>query len=437
MRARMKYLIRSLTLILIWLALFAGLLMVPAANAQESDSAMLAVVGADGNLSIYDAQGKNPFPLTVDGNPLTRSYQWPTWSTDGRLAFFGINLDPDNPYSLRVFVVEQAAPGMAAHVAFTGRVGDIFTYAYWSPGDCPDRDCRDLALLYTPREGSSLIALLLRDSGAQFREIPLGRASPFYYSFSPDGQKMLWHRYAVQLDLYDIANAQTTRLPDTPGSFQTPMWSPVDRRLLFATAGSDESKANIVIADGNGRTTLLPDQAIPVSFAWSPDGACIASVSGFTKVVVTDVQAGHTLATSAQSEVLAHFWSPQGGRVAYLSLTRTEPIQQTGFSTNGHNAETSLRAQHAPPTITWYVLDIRTGQSTALTSFVPTESMVYLVNFFDQFARSHRLWSPDGRYLVYGELGADGQAEVRLADTRNPGTTIKVADGQIGIWSWH
>src|ERR1700682_2272664 len=61
----------------------------PKAHAQESGTAMLAVVGTDGNLSILDASGQNPFAVTKDAIPNRRSYGWPTWATDGRLAFFG------------------------------------------------------------------------------------------------------------------------------------------------------------------------------------------------------------------------------------------------------------------------------------------------------------------------------------------------------------
>jgi hypothetical protein len=62
--------------------------------------------------------------------------------------------------------------------------------------------------------------------------------------------------------------------------------------------------------------------------------------------------------------------------------------------------------------------------------------MIYYLNFFDQFSRSHSLWSPDGRFVVYAALTDDGKPEVRLAEVGNPGVARTVGAGTIGVWSW-
>src|SRR5262245_18044521 len=99
-------------------------------TAQESRG-MLAVVGTDGNLSIYDSNGKNPFPITKDAATGSKQYYWPTWSTDGRLAFFGRSSSTDR-FNLRAFVVEQVKQGAAFKTAYSSP-DEVFTYAYWSP----------------------------------------------------------------------------------------------------------------------------------------------------------------------------------------------------------------------------------------------------------------------------------------------------------------
>jgi len=116
--------------------------------------------------------------------------------------------------------------------------------------------------------------------------------------------------------------------------------------------------------------------------------------------------------------------------VAYLVVVRSEPDMQARVRNNGHRA-----AEQATGGLVWYVLDVTTGKSTSLSTFLPTRDMVYLLNFFDQFARSHSLWSPDGRYLTYGATDALGQSVVMLVDTHT-GSTTKVAPGSIGVWSW-
>lgn len=78
-----------------------------------------------------------------------------------------------------------------------------------------------------------------------------------------------------------------------------------------------------------------------------------------------------------------------------------------------------------------------TGAEYALDSFTPTREMIYFLNFFEQFARSHSFWSADGRHLAYGALVAErGTAEVRMVAASEGGRVQKVADGVIGVWSW-
>ena len=129
---------------------------------------MLAVVGTDGNLSIYDSNGQNPFPVTKDAAPDSRQYYWPTWSTDGRLAFFGRSNDRADSYTLRAFVLDQVKPGTAFKTAYSSP-DEVFTYAYWSPGDCLQGNCRDPALLLTP-PGGSLALRLIRDNAGSFTD---------------------------------------------------------------------------------------------------------------------------------------------------------------------------------------------------------------------------------------------------------------------------
>jgi TolB protein len=249
---------------------------------------------------------------------------------------------------------------------------------------------------------------------------------------------MLWHRFAQQLELYDVEKDATQKLNDTPGQFQAPMWSPVDDRLLFGISGKSESLTDLVIADGEKRSTVIADLESPVSFEWSPDATKIASVSAFGNLTVTDVQTGKSLATSPEVGVVAYFWSPQGDRVAYIAIKR-EPSGSSARpypSPNGRNGRSPALQGQAPTSLLWNILDVKSGKTTELTKFIPTQTMIYYLNFFDQFARSHRLWSPDGHYLVYGAVDLIGQDMVMLADTTKPGTTIPVSEGAIGVWSW-
>jgi Tol biopolymer transport system component len=401
-------------------------------GAQEKNTYMLAVIAADGNVVVYDADGKNPQSLTTDAVANVRLYQWPTWSTDGRLAFFGASVDPRDPYSLAMFVARDPSQALTYKRAYFS-LDEAYTYSYWSTGDCGSGDCRDLALLYTPSGVSGLAVRMIRDDAGDFSHNYVDRAAPFYYSFSPDGRQMIWHRFNSRVELYDVEqNTVISALPDAPGQFASPMWSPVDDRLLFATQSDDPSLTNLVIAQGTERTVIATGLSGVVYFAWSPDSSKVVYMAGTGKLAVIDAQTGAEITKAPHGNIIAQFWSPQGDKVAYLRLNRDLPGLQTHYRPNGHTAGISLQQ----PTITWFVLDVATGQATSVADFFPSQDMIYYLNFFDQFSRSHRLWSPDGCYLVYATADSDGKNRVMLAEVANPGNATMVAEGSLGIWSW-
>jgi TolB protein len=125
--------------------------------------------------------------------------------------------------------------------------------------------------------------------------------------------------------------------------------------------------------------------------------------------------------------VIAFFWSPDGSQIAYITLTREKD-------------ETSARWQYQQEgqlVARWYVYDLASGISTRFEGFIPSGNMLYYLQFFDQFARSHRLWSPDGRYIVYGAFTREGEEVVQLIDTTQPGSVPQMLmAGSIGVFSW-
>ena len=401
-------------------------------GAQETNTSMLAIIDADGNVALYDANGKNPQKVTTDAAANRRLYQWPTWSTDGRLAFFGASVEPKDPYSLAMYVVRDPKQELTYKRAYFS-LDETYTYSYWSTGDCGSGDCRTLALLYTPGGVSGLAVLMIRDEAGAFSHDYVDRAAPFYYSFSPDGSRMVWHRFNGSVELYDVAsNSVTSTLPDASGQFASPMWSPVDDRLLFAVQSADPTLSDVVVADGEERIVIAKGLTGVVYFAWSPDASKIVYMAGTGKIKVVDAKTGAEIAAAPHGNIIAQFWSPQGDKVAYLRLNRDLPGLQTRYRPNGHTAGISIQQ----PTITWFVLDVATGQANAVADFFPSQDMIYYLNFFDQFSRSHSLWSPDGRYLAYATADSDGRNRVMLADISNPNAPITVSEGTIGIWSW-
>jgi TolB protein len=388
----------------------------------------IAFVGTDGN--IYTL-GDPDSVLTAITNDATteRQYQWPTWSTDGRLAYFSTWLDGDS-LETDVYV---SADGRAAGEMLQSFEDAAFTYAYWSPQDCAV-DCRDLGLLLSDANSGLFSVQLLRDQLRDSDSVQLvGQGAPFYFSWSPDGKKLLLQRNNARLEIFHVANdGLTETLTQIPGVFQSPAWSPVDDRWLFG-ALTNERSTDIVIGSSVDSRTLISNVLGRLAFSWSPNGNLIAYTADNGTLQVVDAQTGALVSSSASNGVFAFFWSPDSSQIAYITLATPPGSLNAGDKTL---AKDSVVAQQMPA-LSWSILNIETGRVRRFGAFVPTDEMIYMFSFFDQFAQSHRLWSPDSRYLLYAEQSVDGSAVLSLLDTAQADTVpLSITQGVIGIWSY-
>lgn len=408
-----------------WLISVAILVLIvaPLSYAQD-DSAppgQLAIEGTDGNIHIYDLAHETFTQITDDGSD-SRIYFWPTWSTDGQIAYFGTSREESNPFGLGIFVQPDPSNSDVIHSFISP--GDVFTYAYWAPDDCPDGNCRDLAILYTASSGN-LALRMARSSEDSFEIAEIERGGPFYWDWSPDGQSMFWARFGETLEIYDIASDEVTEtFVEQQGLQRTVDWSPVDDRLLSAVINTSEL-TDLMLFDGEERTTLLSNIEGVLSFEWSPDAEQIAyldSNGGALGIIDAD---GNAVASPAVN-VIAFFWAPTGDKLAFLTIGTDRPDI------------TARPSGQEDLFLLWNVYDMAAGTSKLVASIIPTRQMVYYLNFFDQFARSHSFWSPDGRYLAFGQTTANGRNVVSIVDVTDDNPVAQeIMEGNIGIFSWN
>ena len=172
------------------------------------------------------------------------------------------------------------------------------------------------------------------------------------------------------------------------------------------------------------------------AFLWSPDGSHLAVVDdvrpvryGNTPILVYRQfrmldSATFSERARVEENVLAFFWSPDGSKIAIVTIA----------GTGGE--------------LRWTLLDVETGSSIRLADFTPSRDQLTMFQFFDQYAYSHLLWSPDSRYLIFsGRLslsassaGLMGQSDRRgskvfIIDTGPVITVDEVAEGVLGFWS--
>jgi TolB protein len=412
------------------LLLAAGLASVVIAQ-EASLPGSIAYIGADYN--VYTLREGTSYALTSDGSR-GHAYQWVTWSRDGRLAYFCCDIISADTFETGIFISgDGVTPGRNVRSTY----GEPVIYATWAPATCGGSSaCRDLAVLLNPIATSELRYALIRDTQNNATTSIVGSGAPFYTTFSADGTRMLLHRYNRNLDVYDIASESIIRSIEggSSGTFQTAAFSPVDDRILIGRPGAARGRTDLALIEGDEIRVIVSDLRGFVSFLWSPDGRYIAyrvaTRGTLTAVTVVDAATGNPVVTSQAEDVVAFFWSPDSQRLALLRVGGSAQAQA------GIQRTVAYAAQNSAPQVSWVVLEVPSGDQQTYQSFVPNYEMTYLANYFDQFAVSHQVWSPDSRYLVYTELAGIAQKPVvRVLDTLSGERTL-IAEGSFAVWSY-
>ena len=171
------------------------------------------------------------------------------------------------------------------------------------------------------------------------------------------------------------------------------------------------------------------------AFLWSGDGSHLAVADEVRPVLygntvlfvyrqlrVLDAE-GFEATIELNENIVAFFWSPDSSKIAYATLSDPSGGMQ------------------------WNLLDMASGLSTPIVDFRPSPDQLTMFQFFDQYAYSHQLWSPDSRYLlfsgrlndaavaaVYGAQSLDG-SRIFVVDTGPMRSVRPLAEGVLGFWS--
>lgn len=399
----------------------------PTLPPSHQGSGHLAYIGRDGNVyvtTVNHAMRQLTNDATASSETEGYSYHRLAWSPDGSLAFAGIRR-AKNTFKSKLYI---AAIAQNNATQLVGQSDESFViYMHWSPVPCPNRPtCHRLAYLIEEADSISLRLVEIDENTIKNERIGLGR--PFYFSWSPDGQEMLWHtggahRYnpAAQLIRYDLETGRITSTAKPTGLFLAPAWSPQGDRWLSTTAAAEINQLQLSRADSIETLSTATNRHI--AFAWSPNGEQIAyalqensDVPIYGPIHIFDTKTGQThRLTEPRFRITGFFWSPDGQRLAYL----VKLLPDAG------------RLQ-------WRMYNLITAKDRGFTTFLPAFQMGFIIGSFNQYVQSHRLWSPDSRYLVYVDRDYWLVERVWLVDTWAGADTspIFVAEGSLGIWSW-
>ncbi|MDE2838401.1 MAG: hypothetical protein OXL97_12995 [Chloroflexota bacterium] len=408
----------------------AGLFAVAACSSGEpappepSGSQRIVFVGPRFDIWTVQGDGSNPARLTGGRTPgvtgtdvALRSqqeqrvrYTWPTWSPDG--GSVAVSRTPGIGGGALASLVLFDAEGSAArplHETHPLAIPLVATgaphYALWAPTS----ETLSFVAPRGPGQGLGLFVVRPGDGGPY----EVAADAPLYHVWSPDGRYILVHRRG-ELLLHDTRDRSTTDLGADSLRYRVPAFSPDGDRIAYVVEEDGAGRLVTSNLDGSDRVPLMdiPGEA---AFAWSPGGGSVAvGTKGFSAVLYDDLHVVDGDGAGAneplvRERVAAFYWSPDGSRIAYVTVDG--PME-------------------------WRVIDLTSGESRRRARFIPSADFLTHVQFFDQFAPSHLVWSADSTTLVFSGVIERGAArQVWVVDAVGSEDPRPIGEGRLAFWA--
>ena len=360
----------------------------------------LAVLDPAGNLMTVKPDGSDE--IVIAEAELGRSeIRQPTWSPDGRrVGWVHVEVTEAGAFSASI-----ATAGGDGGDSTEARTAVVPFYLSWDPTSSR------IAYLGAPSENDIELGILEvagRNSG-----VPLDTGQPFYFSWAPDGDQLLVHVDQDRLERLGLDGSLAT-VAERPGTFSAPVWTADGRTFVYASIDAGDQRLVARGAEAGRERTLVPYDGL-IAFVVSPDGERIAyqvlEPERTLPLSVIDVGTGETVEISDHA-IASFFWSPDGERLLFLDADPdTEQF--------------------------WYRWGVWDGTSSFVTPrFVPSLRMAgeYL-QFFEQYAQSMSLWSPDSSAFAYPGVNEDGEEGIWIQSARADRAAVLVADGDFVAWS--
>ena len=256
--------------------------------------------------------------------------------------------------------------------------------------------------------------LVIEQISSQGAPETIAEEAPFYASWNPADGRLASHIGDTRLD---ITGTSTETIDTSASGFQAPVWLTSGLITLrsrggdtYLTRWNENSFTDIAEVRGAARFVGSGDRIAIITGGDLETGgvqALAQALPTITSGVLTVVDLAQGTFTSVTSDLSPMFqWDPVGEQLLYVTFV-DDPA----------------------PALVWHVWE--DGDVTDFEPFVPEPSWFGTVApFFDQYAQSVSLWSPDGSAFAYPAL-VDGSPQIMLqrvdgsaASAITPGTWV-------------
>jgi TolB protein len=380
-------------------------------DAEPPGPGRLVIIDDSGNVALVDRDGTDRTAVTDDAGA-TSVYFQPTWSPDAtRLAFSRAGVS-----SSEVVIHETDTDARAS-------VDTAFPAFYFSWAPTGDR----VAFLGNGPSGGLQLSVV--DTAGTELRVDVGQ--PYYFAWHEDGS-MVVHVGTDELAVVDPDGAYVETGLGAPGVFRAPEWT--DDGILYVERGTDVGRLVLTPEDGEAR--LLAEVPGGASFSTSPAGDRVAVQAVASDQIGDFAGAGRLAAAQEASRLPAN-------RIVVLDLETLEwtrvgddPVLAFWWSPDGERLLVLTVPDASPRELAWRVWFADAGLGETL-DFVPGPELFRdVVPFFDQYARSLTLWSPDGSEFAFpGTI--DGEAGIWVVAVGDDGAMAptKIAEGTWVAWS--
>ena len=393
---------------------------------------LIAFVSVDGEVMTMSPDGLQVNRITPD---VEGFFTWPTWSPDGNSLVYSGVVQQGEELQLNLYASDVS--GAARRVLYASDPGEVgllaqgvVHYPLWSPlGE-------QLAFIAIKDSGLSLFIDDLSDDPDAQRLLDDG---PLWMSWSSDASALAIHRgsdhFLVTVD--DEPKEQPIDIRAI--GYRVPAFNPSDGTLTLRNQPSALSASvSSVRLDGAKVQSITPLRRVEgqAAFLWSNGGEhlAVAEASQYFRYRDTALPAYNGIAVvpadSTQDileldlPVLAFFWSPDGTKIALVTLSERQSA------------------------LSWALYNVETNERMRLVDFVPSAEQLTMFQFFDQYAYSHSIWSPDSASIVFaGDLVTDsvtasseshpGHASFHIVvvDVEPVAEAHVIGEGIMGFWS--